>query len=132
MGDIEGFVQKIPGIYKKEQPINITAKDIIHLKRHVFNGGIVHSIREPKLLSFGLQNPPGRKLMKTRVIYFFKKIKKFVLSHTTFCLEDNDAKPIDFNRETINFTCHCIQNTFFKSANHPGLLLLTLNEPRYI
>ena len=32
-------------------------------------------------------------------------MKKSVLSHVTFCLEDDDHKAVNFNGETISFTC---------------------------
>ena len=35
---------------------------------------------------------------------FFKKIKKSVLSHIIFYLEDDDYKAVNFNGETIRFT----------------------------
>ena len=32
-------------------------------------------------------------------------MNKSVISHITFYLEDDDPKPVDFNGETIGFTC---------------------------
>ena len=32
-----------------------------------------------------------------------------VLSHIRFYFEDNDHKPVDFNNETISFTCQLIK-----------------------
>ena len=54
---------------------------------------------------FALDKPPGHKIYKEPRIKFFKKINKFVLSHITFYLEDDDRKPFDFNGEMISFTC---------------------------
>ena len=34
----------------------------------------------------------------------FKITNKYVLSHITFQLEDDDHKPVDFDEETISFT----------------------------
>ena len=42
-------------------------------------------------------------------IKLFKKLNESALSHITFCLEDDDQKPVDFNNETINFTCQLIK-----------------------
>ena len=36
-------------------------------------------------------------------------INKSVLSHITFYLEDDDHKPVEFNNETISFTCQLIK-----------------------
>ena len=37
-------------------------------------------------------------------------IKKSVLSHITFYLEDDDYKPVNFEIETINFTCQLFEH----------------------
>ena len=36
-------------------------------------------------------------------------MNKSVLSHITFYLEDDDHKPVNFNGETIKFTCQLIE-----------------------
>ena len=54
LGDIKGLVQKIPGSYKNEKPINVTGFCKIHLKCDCFNGSIVKCIREQILYSFAL------------------------------------------------------------------------------
>ena len=59
--------------------------------------------------SFALDKPPGHKIHHTTQINFFKKIKRSVLSHITFYIEYDDHKPVDFNGETINFTCQLIK-----------------------
>ena len=41
--------------------------------------------------------------------YFLKQMNKALLSHTTFYLEDDDHKVVDFNGETISFTCQLIK-----------------------
>ena len=38
-----------------------------------------------------------------------KKINISVLSHSTFYLEDDDHKRVDFINETISFTCHLVK-----------------------
>ena len=95
----------IAGSYKRERPIKITGIDKVHLKCNVVDGSIVNGCREPILYSFAFSSLPGRKIYKEPRIKLFKKIKKSVLSHITFYLEDDDYKPVDFNNETISFTC---------------------------
>ena len=107
--DIEGFYQLIPGLYKSDKPINITGIDKIHLKTDCIQGSILNGIREPILYSFALSSPPGHKIYKEPRIKLFKKINKSVLSHITFYFEDDDHKPVDFNDETISFTCQLIK-----------------------
>ena len=94
--------------YKSDRPINITGIDKIRLKCDCLNGSIVNCIREPILYSFGLSSPPGQIIYKEPRVKLFKKINKSVLSHLTFYFEDEDHKPVDFNNETITFTCHLI------------------------
>ena len=109
LGDIEGFIQLIPGSYKSDRPVNITRIDKVHLKSDCVNGSIVNGVREPILYSFGLSSPPRYKIYKEPRVKLFKKINKPVLSHITFYLEDDDHKPVDFNGETISFTFQLIK-----------------------
>ena len=57
----------------------------------------------------------NRTLIFTEEFFFginnqlFKKINKSVLSHVTFNTDDDDHKPVDFNNETISFTCQLIK-----------------------
>ena len=99
----------IAGLYKSDKPINITGIDKNHLKCDCIQGSIVNGIREPILDSFALSLPPGHKINKEPRVKLLKKIKKSVLSHITFYLEDDDHKPVDFNNETIIFTCQLIK-----------------------
>ena len=108
LGDIEGFVQLIPNTYKSDKPINITGVDEILLKRNFIDGSLVDVIREPILYNFVLDKPPGQKLCNEPRDKLFKKIKKSVLSHITFCLEDDDHKSVDFNGEMMSFSCQLI------------------------
>ena len=107
--DIEGFYQLIPGLYKSDKPINITGIDKNHLKTDCIQGSIVNGIREAIFYSFALSSPPGHKIYKEPRIKLFKKLNKSVLSHITFYFEDDDHKPVDFNNETISFTCQLIK-----------------------
>ena len=109
LDDIDGFYQIIAGSYKSKRPINITGIDKIHLKSGCIQGSIVNGIREPILYSFALSSPPGHKIYKEPRLKLFKKINKSVLSHITFFFEDDDHKPVDFNNETISFTCQLIK-----------------------
>ena len=107
--DIEGFYQLIAGSYKSERPINITGIDKVHLKRDCIDGSIMNGTREPILYSFSLDQPPVHKIYKEPKVKLFKKINKSVLSHITFCFEDDDYKPVDFNHEIVLFTCQLIK-----------------------
>ena len=109
LDDIDGFYQLIAGSYESDRPINITGIDKIHLKCDCIQGSIVNGIREPILYSFALSSPPGHKIYKEPRIKLFKKVNKSILSHITFYFEDNDHKPVDFNNETISFTCQLIR-----------------------
>ena len=109
LDDIEGFYQLIPGFYKSDKPINITGIDKIHLKADCIQGSIVNGIREPILYSFALSSPPEYKIYKEPRVKLFKKINKSVLSHITFYFEDDDHESVNFNGETISFTCQLIK-----------------------
>ena len=109
LDDIDGFYQLIPGSYKGDKPINITGIDKVHLTCDCIQGSIVNGVREPILYSFALSSPPGHKIYKEPRVKLFKKINKSVLSHITFYFEDDDHKPVDFNGETISFTCQLIK-----------------------
>ena len=109
LDDIDGYYQLIAGSYKSYKPINIIGIDKIHLKCDCIQGSIVNGRREPILYSFALSSPPGHKILKEPRIKLFKKINKSILSHITFYFEDDDHKPVDFNNETISFTCQLIK-----------------------
>ena len=109
LDDIDSHYQLIAGSYKSDRPINITGIDKIHLKCDCIQGSIVNGIREPILYSFALSSPPGHKIYKEPRVKLFTKINKSVLSHITFFFEDDDHKPVDFNNETISFTCQLIK-----------------------
>ena len=64
---------------------------------------------EPILYSFSLSSPPGHEIFKEPRIKLVEKINKSVLSHITFYFEDDGHKPVDFNGETISFTCQIIK-----------------------
>ena len=109
LDDIDGFYQLIAGSYKSDKLINITGIDKVHLKCDCIQGSIINGVRESSLFSFALSSPPGHKIYKEPRVKLFKKINKSVLSHITFYLEDDDHEPVDFNNETISFTCQLIK-----------------------
>ena len=109
LNDIDSHYQIIAGSYKSDKPINITGINKIHLNCDCIQGSIVNGIREPILYSFALSSPPGHRIYKEPRIKLFKKVNKSVLSHITFYFEDDDHKPVDFNGETISFTCQLIK-----------------------
>ena len=113
LSDIDGYVQLIPGTYKSERPINITAIDRIRLKCDCINGSIVNGVREPFLYSFVLEKPPGHKIYKEPRIKLFRRINKSVLSYLTFNLEDDDQKRVDFNNKLVSFTCQLVKIYFY-------------------
>ena len=80
-GDIEGFIQKIPGTNKRDKPVNTTGIAKIHLGRDCFTGSIVNGIRKPILFSFGLSSPTGHKRYKEPRIKLFKLINLFFISY---------------------------------------------------
>ena len=99
----------ISGLYEGNKPINITGIDKVHLKCDVVDGSIVNGVREPILYCFALDQPLGHKIYKEPKVKLFKKVNKSVLSHITFYVEDDDYKPVDFNGESILFTCQLIK-----------------------
>ena len=109
LNDIDGFYQLIAGSYKSDEPINITGIDKIHLKCDCPQCSIVNGIREPILYSFALSSPLGRKIYKEPRVKHFKNINKSILSHITFYFEDDNHKPVDFNGDTVSFSCQLIK-----------------------
>ena len=109
LGDIDGFIQLIPGGYKNVKPINITGVDKVHLKCDCIIGSFVNSIREPILYSFYLSSPPSHNLFKEPRTKIFEKKNKSVPSHTSFCFQDDGYKAVDFNGETVSFICQLMK-----------------------
>ena len=89
---------------------NIFTKYLEETKKWIFfEGSFVNGIREPILHGFALDQPPGHKIYKQPRVKLFKEVNESVLSLITFYLEDDDQKPVDFNGETISFTCQLIK-----------------------
>ena len=99
----------IAGSYKGDRPINITGIDKVHLKEDCIQGSTVNGRGDPILYSFALSSPPRHKIFKEPRKKLFRKVKKFVLSHIIFYLEDDDNKPVDIHYETLSFTCQLIK-----------------------
>ena len=109
LNDIGGFIQLTPGSYKSEKTFNITGFDNIHIKCDCFEGSIVNGNRELILNCFALDKPPGHEIYNNSRMKLFKKLNKSVSFHFTFNLEDNDQKAVDFNGETISFSCQLVK-----------------------
>ena len=109
LDDIDGFYQLIKGSYKSDKPINIAVIDKFRLKCNCIQGRILNGKRQPILYSFASSSPPGHKIYKEPRIKLFEKVNKSVLSHITFYSEDDGHKTVDFNNETIIFTCQLIE-----------------------
>ena len=106
---IDGFYQLIAGSYKSGKPNNITGIDKVHLRCDCINRSIANGVREPILYSFALTSPRGQKIFKEPKKKLFKKLNESVLSHITFYLEDDDHQAVNFNGESISFTCQLIK-----------------------
>ena len=113
LSDIEGIIQLIPRSYRNDKPINTTGIGEIYIKCDCVNGSLVNGIRVPSSYIFALDKPLGLKTYKGPRIKFFKKIRKSVWSHITFYLEDDGHKAVDFNGETLSFTCQLVKNYFY-------------------
>ena len=99
----------IPGFNKSEKPINVTGIDKIQLKFDCINGSVLDKVRQPILFNFALDKLLCHNIYKEPRIKLSKKINKPVLSHITFCQEEDNHKPVNFNNETISFICQLIK-----------------------
>ena len=77
----------------------------MHLKRNLSNGRSIINFRDLIYYNFALDKLSSHKKHKEPKNKLFKKMSKSVSFHTTFYSEGNDQNPIDFNGETISFTC---------------------------
>ena len=80
----------------------------VHQQCDCIFGSIINGCRKHIMHSFGLTLPAGQKIYKKPRFKLFEKIKKSVLSHVTFHLEDDYHKPVHFKGETISFTCQIL------------------------
>ena len=109
LGDLDGNIQLIPGTYKSDGTVKSTSIDKVILKCDCIQGSIVNGVREPLFYSFALVQPPFQKILEEPQIKHLKKVKKSNLSHIRFYPEVDDHKEVDFNGETIFFTCQLIK-----------------------
>ena len=79
------------------------------MKCDCIDGSVVNGIREPILFSFVSDKPSGYKVFCEPETIHYKKINKSVLNTTTFYLEDDNNKVVDFNGETMTFTLQMIK-----------------------
>ena len=107
--DLHEFYQLIEGSYKRDRPIHITGFDKIHLKADCLHRNIVNGVREIILNSSALSSAPGQKIYKEPKIKLLKRTNKPILCLIKFYLEDDDHKPVNFDRETISLTCQLIK-----------------------
>ena len=109
LNDYDGFFQIIPGSNKIIEPINNKGFDTVHLKCDCIVGSLLNGIGHSILYSFAWYNLPGHKNFKEPRVKLFEKTKKSVLFHTSFYVQDGDNRPIDFERESVSFTCQLIK-----------------------
>ena len=98
------FDYKVPGVYTSDKILNLNTTNKIHLKCDCIDGSIQDVVRQPILYSFVLDKPSGYKIFCEPETIHYKKINKSVLNTTTFYLEDDNNKEVDFNQETLTFT----------------------------
>ena len=71
LGDIEGFVQLMPGSYKVDKPSNITGNNEVHLKCDGINGSFLNGVRSPILFSVSLKKPLAHETHNEPGVKFF-------------------------------------------------------------
>ena len=81
LGDIDRFIQRIPGTFKCDKPIIITGIDKFSLKFNCINGILVNGARGPVLYCFALDQPPGHKIYKGPRIKLSKKKQTCFISY---------------------------------------------------
>ena len=129
LGDIEGFAQLMPGTYKSVRPINFVGIHKSQRKSDCINGPIVSGIWEPILYKYALDKPPGHKVHKQPRMKLFRKIIKSVLY-----IKGNGQKPVNFNGETLSFSCQLIKKikktnlNMIQPKNEIKVLLLSITE----
>ena len=96
-----------PVTYLLERPKNIGGIGEIPSKSDCNNGNVLYGVREPILHSLALGKRRGPKIYHETRIEHLKKGKE-VFYHTTNHLEEDDHKLVDFDGETITFTCQLI------------------------
>ena len=92
LGDIERFVQLIPGSYKRDKPMNNKDIDKIHLKCDCIDGSMLNGTRESILYSFALDQRPGHKVYKQSRVKLFKEINNLISLMSRFIWKTTISK----------------------------------------
>ena len=100
---------KPSGVYPTDKILNLNTINKIHLKHDCIDGSIQDGVRQPILFTFVLDKPSVYKIFSEPEAIHYKKINKSVLNTTTFYLEDDNNKEVDFNQETLTFTLQMIE-----------------------
>ena len=79
------------------------------MKCDFIDGSIQNGVRQAILFTFVLDKPSGYEIFCEPETIHYKKINKFVLNTTTFYLEDDNNKEVDFNQETMTFPLQMIK-----------------------
>ena len=81
----------------------------ILLKGDCIDGSVLNGVRQPKLYSFVLDEPPGYKVFPEAETFHFKILNKSVLNTITFYSEVDKNEEFNFNEETLTFTLQMIK-----------------------
>ena len=95
--------------YLSQKIVDLSSKNIIHLKSDAIDGSVVDGVRQPILYSFVLDKPSGYKVFCEPETIHYKKTNKSILNTITFYFEDDDNEEVDFNGETLTFTIQMIR-----------------------
>ena len=109
LGFTPGWDYKHYNKYTRQKVVNLGSTNKIHLKYDCINGSVLNGIRQPILFSFVLDELPKYKVFCEPETIHYKKINKSVLNTTTFYLEDDSDKEVNFNGETLTFTLQMIK-----------------------
>ena len=104
LGFTAGWDYKHYNKYISQKIAILSNTNKIHLKCDIIDGSIVDGFRQPILYSFVLDKKPGYKEFCEPETIHYKKINKSVLNTTTFYLEDDSNKEVNFNGEILTFT----------------------------
>ena len=109
LGFTSGWDYKHYNKYISQKIVNLGSTNKIHLKCDIIDGSIVDGFRQPILYSFVLDKKPGYKVFCEPETNHYKKINKSVLNTSTFYLEDDNNKEVNFNGEILTFTLQMIK-----------------------
>ena len=109
LGFNSGWDYKFYNKYTSQKIVNLGSSNKILLKCDCIDGSVVNGSRQPILYSFVLDKLPGYKVFSEAGTIHYKKINKSVLNTTTFYLEDNNHKEVNFNGATLTFTLQMIK-----------------------